>query len=186
MDTNPQKLSAFPGLSGQPAALLVPALSLLSVLNKNLLPSEMLYVWTFFSNSPSDCFNKSYVTRATFLDHTQHLFVHSQFRPERSAWALSPRLCLEPSPLWSGPSQSCPLQGHQELPTTPGQAVCCVLGRPLWCQVEGTRGTHEATHTSTGTSTHLLTSSLWMGPRGVQGHPSMSLLSSQCCPWGSR
>ena len=55
---------------------------------------------------------------------------------------------------------------------TPGQAVCCVLGRPLWCQVEGTRGTHEVAYTSTATSTHLLTSSLWMGPGGVQGPPA--------------
>ena len=108
--------------------LLVPALSLFSVLNKNLLSSEMLYVWKFFSNSPSDCFNKSHVTRATFLDHTRHLFVHSQLRPERSAWALSPRLCLEPSPLLSGPSQSRPLQGHQELPPAWGRLSVLSLG----------------------------------------------------------
>ena len=29
----------------------------------------------------------------------------------------------------------------------PGQAVCCVLGRPLWCQEEETRGTCGASHT---------------------------------------
>ena len=135
MDTNPQKLSPFPGLSGgQPAVLLVPALSLFSVLNKNLLSSEMLYVWKLFSNSPSDCFNKSHITRATFLDHTRHLFVHSQLRPERSAWALSPRLCLEPSPLLSGPSQSRPLQGHQELPPPLGR-----LSAVSWGGLSGVR-----------------------------------------------
>ena len=114
--------------------LLVPALSLFSVLNKNLLSSEMLYVWKFFSNSPSDCFNKSHITRATFLDHTRHLFVHSQLRPERSAWALSPRLCLEPSPLLSGPSQSRPLQGHQELPPPLGR-----LSAVSWGGLSGVR-----------------------------------------------
>ena len=51
----------------------------------------MLYVWKFFSNSHSDCFNKSHVTRATFLDDTHHLLVHSQLRTERSSWALSPQ-----------------------------------------------------------------------------------------------
>ena len=83
--------------------------------------------------------------------------------------------------------------GSPGAPTTPGQAVCCVLGRPLWCQVRGTRGTHEAAHTSTAASTHLLTSSLWMGPGGVQGtlacpcsHPSAAhggvakLLCARC------
>ena len=53
--------------------LTVPTLSLLFVLNKNLLPSEMLYVWKFFSNSFSDCLNKCPITRAAFLDHTHQL-----------------------------------------------------------------------------------------------------------------
>ena len=109
MDTNPQKLSAFPGLSGgQPAELLVPTLSLLSVLSKNSLPSELLYVWKFFFNSHSDCFNKSHVTRATFLDDTHHLLVHSQLRTERSSWALSPEALLGAlSPLvWPFPIMS--------------------------------------------------------------------------------
>ena len=33
----------------------------------------MLYVWKFFSNSFSDCLNKSPITRATFLYHTHQL-----------------------------------------------------------------------------------------------------------------
>ena len=51
---------------------------------------------------------QSHVTRAAFLDHTHHLLIHSQLRPERSPWALSPRLCLGALSLWSGPSNHVP------------------------------------------------------------------------------
>lgn len=44
---------------------------------------------------------------------------------------------------------------------------------------EETRGTHEASHSSTATSTHLLNSSLWMCLGVFQGmSPNMSLFSS--------
>ena len=49
---------ALPGLSGGwPSVLAVHMFSLLSVLNKSSLPSEMLCVWKFFSNPRSDCLN---------------------------------------------------------------------------------------------------------------------------------
>ena len=64
-------------------------------------------------------------------------------------------------------------------PTVSGQAVFCVLERPLWCQVEEKRGTYVVSYTSTATSTPLLTSSLWMG-LGVfqETSPNMSVFSS--------
>ena len=79
-------------------------------------------------------------------------------------------------------SWSSPLTSHAwsaGAPTVSGKAVFCVLERPLWCQVEETRGTHEVSHISTAISTLLLTSSLWMGLGVFQGmSTSMSLFSS--------
>ena len=87
----------------------------------------------------------------------------AQSRKAPSAWSFSPT-----SHAWSPGT-----------PTVPGQAVFCVLEMPLRCQVEETRGTHEVSHTSTATSTLLLTSSLWMGLGVFQGtSPNMSLFSS--------
>ena len=64
--TNPRKVSALLGLSGQPATLAVPTLSLLFILSK-LTPSEMLCVWKFFSNLSSDCLNKETLLSAIHL-----------------------------------------------------------------------------------------------------------------------
>ena len=153
----PRKLLTFLSLlAGWPAVLTVPTLSLLFVLNKNSLPSERFYVWKFFSTSCSDCLNKSPIIRAAFLDHSHHLL-------------------STPSSEQKGPL-SLVLPGA---PTIPGQAVFCILGRPLWCQAGETRGTHEVSNTSTATSILLLTSALWMVLGVFQGKsPNMSLFSS--------
>ena len=143
--------------------LTVPTLSLLFVLNKNSLPSETLYVLKFFSNSCSDCLNKSPITRADFLDHTHHLLSTPSSEQKGPLGLVFPAHvpCLvtrNSHCSWAG----CLL--------CPGD-VSAVSG--------GTRGTHEVSHTSTATSTPLLTSSLWMGLGVFQGtSPNMSLFSS--------
>ena len=142
----PRNLSTFPSLSaGCPAVLTVPTLSLLFVLNKNSLPPEMIYVLKFFSNSCSDA-SKSLPSLGPF------------------SWISFTICCPLPAQRRKVPSSwSSPLTSHAwsaGAPTVSGKAVFCVLERPLWCQVEETRGTHEVSCTSTATSTPLLTSSL--------------------------
>ena len=69
---------------------------------------------------------QSHVTRAAFLDHTHHLLIHSQLRPERPPRAPRPMaLPRALNPLWPGPSLTCPLQGHQELPLTAAGCLLC-------------------------------------------------------------
>ena len=88
-----------------------------------------------------------HVTRAAFLDHTHHLHVHSQLRPRKAPSAPSPMALpgLPPTPAWSIPLMS--PAASPGAPTCPRQAVCSVLGRPPWCQVDDTRGTHGASLT---------------------------------------
>ena len=144
--------------------LTVPTLSLLFVLNKNSLPPEMIYVLKLFSNSCSDA-SKSLPSLGPFswISFTICCRLPAQRRKALSAWSF-------------------PLTSHAEspgAPTVPGKAIFCVLEGPALCQVGGTRGTYEVSHTSTATSTLLLTSSLWMGLGVFQGmFPNMSLFSS--------
>ena len=96
--------------------------------------------------------------------------------PHGSAWAPTPSCLVRPSHV------PCRSPGA---PTCPRQAVCSVLGRPPWCQVEDTGGTMGPPSRSTVASTHLLTSSLWMD-RGSWGPQHLLvLISSQHCPQGS-
>ena len=131
--------------------------------------------------------DQSYVTGATFLAHTHHLLVHSQLRPERPPQVLSP-MALPGHPL-----PSClVLLSHIPLRVTrsshhPGQAVCCVLGRPLWCQVEETRGTCGASHTE-HSGQHPPTDRFTLdGPRVGSGAPLcvLVLVSLQRCLHGT-
>ena len=128
---------------------------------------------------------QSQVTRAAFLDHTHHLLVHSQLRPERPPWAPSPMaLPGALSPLQPGSSLSCPLQGHQELPL-PGQAVCPGEASV----VSGARNNRHPWGLPTQYSGQLLPPDLFTldGPRLGSGAPPwvLVLISSQCCPRGS-
>lgn len=96
----------------------------------------MLYVWKFFPNSPSDCFNSlmspgplSWITLTTCLS------LPAQARkvplgPE------PPALHLGALSLWSWPFPIHPLQGHQGSHHPWAGCASNVLGRPLWCQVE--------------------------------------------------
>ena len=127
-----------------------------------------------------------HVTRAAFLDHTHHLLVQSQLRPRKAPSARAPWLCLGFHALLPGPSLSCPLQGHQELPPVPGRLSALSevgLRGVRWKKQKVPVGPPSR---STVASTHLLTSSLWMdrGSRGPQ--PLLVLVSYQRCPQRSR
>ena len=131
---------------------------------------------------------QSYVTRAAFLAHTHHLLIHSQLRPERPPRVPSP-VALPGHPL-----PSClVLLSRTPFRVTrsshhPGQAVCCVLGRPLWCQEEETRGTCGASHTQ-HSGQHPPTDCFTLdGPRVGSGAPLhvLVLISSQRCLHGSQ
>ena len=117
------------------------------------------------------------------MGHTHHLLVHSQLKPERP-----PRV---PSPV-ALPGHRLPsclvLLSHipfrvTRSPHHPGKAVCCVLRRPLWCQVEEKRGTCVASHTQ-HSGQHLPTDCFTLdGPRVGSGAPLrvLILISSQRC-----
>ena len=73
-------------------------------------------------------------------------------------------------------------------PHHPGKAVCCVLRRPLWCQVEEKRGTCVASHTQ-HSGQHPPTDCFTLdGPRVGSGAPLrvLILISSQRCLQGSQ
>ena len=92
------------------------------------------------------------------------LLVLSQLRPQKPPRAPSP-MALPGRSLPSG----LVLLSHIPCRVArsshcPGQAVCSVLGRPPWCQVQEPTGTWGAPPCCTAASSCLLTSSLWVGP----------------------
>ena len=132
---------------------------------------------------------QSHVTRAAFLDHTHHLLIHSQLRPERPPRAPRPMaLPRALNPLWPGPSLTCPLQGHQELPLTAAGCLLCPGEASVVSDERNNRylcpPTPAPQHSGQLLPPDLLTLD---GPRVGSGTPLcvLVLISSQCCPWGS-
>ena len=86
-----------------------------------------------------------------------------------------------PTPLMPGPSLTSP-SGSPGAPTTQGK-LSAVLGRPLWCQVEETRGTCGTSHTQ-HSGQHPPTDCVTLdGPRVGSGASLrvLVLISSQHC-----
>ena len=119
----PRNLSTVPSLSaGCPAMLTVPTLSLLFVLNKNSLPSEMIYVLKFFSNSAQTA-STSLPSLGPFSWITLTICcpLPAQIRKALSAWSFP------------GPSHvRHPMPSHQELPMFLGR-LSSVSWRGLHC-----------------------------------------------------
>ena len=89
---------------------------------------------------------QSHITRVAFLDHTYHLLVHSQLRPERppqapSSMALPGRLLPSGLVLLTSP------EGPPGAPTARGRLFALSWGGLHGCQVQEPRGTCGASHT---------------------------------------
>ena len=130
---------------------------------------------------------QSHITRAAFPDHTHHLLVHSQLRPERppqapSSMALPGRLLPSGLVLLTSPA------GPSGAPTARGRLFALSWGGLHGCQVQEPTGTCGASHTQH--SGQRLPPDLFTldGPRVGSGAPLcvLVLISSQCCPRGSR
>ena len=139
----------------------MPTLSLLFVLNKNSFPFETLYVWKFFP------------TRTQIV-------LTSLPSPGPLSWITLTICCPLAAQSRKVPlAWSFPLTSHAwsaGAPTVSGQAVFCVLERPLWCHVEETGGTHEVSphhHSNQYPKTYLFTLD---GPGGVSGEVPQHVL----------
>jgi len=89
---------------------------------------------------------QSHITRAAFPDHTHHLLVHSQLRPERppqapSSMALPGRLLPSGLVLLTSPA------GPPGAPTARGRLFALSWGGLHGCQVQEPTGTCGASHT---------------------------------------